>query len=379
MDVQSQANLTRRHAPQTHVKKIPRELRRLPVIIPRNLNAFQRWLLKLKLDSQFLRFHVQAGFLLLCVWIGKEFVWFVRWLEGGGLGSAPTRPPGVEGFLPLSALVGLKHFFLTGQLNQIHPASVFIFLAIVALGVLLKKSFCSWLCPVGWLAEMHWRLGRKILRDNLSVPKWLDYPLRSLKYLLLFFFVYVILWQMGLRELTSFLASDYNKVADIKMLYFFEHPGRTTLMTLLILSLLSLPIKNFWCRYLCPYGALLGTLSLISPAKVRRNSKTCIDCTLCTKACPANIPVHRLDQVHSDECTACLACVQACPVRDTLDLRTAVKGRRVPPVVFAVFIVAFFAAITGFGMLAGYWQNALSNSDYLRLMPAIHSFGHPGQ
>lgn len=369
---------TAKSRPQVARKKIPPGERRL-LRAPAQLGRWARWWWRIKNDSQFLRLHVQVAFAALVIWIGVEFVLFVKWLENGGLGPAPERPPGVEGFLPLSGLISLKHCWLTGTVNLIHPAALFILIAIVVLGVLLKKSFCGWLCPIGFLSELHWKLGRWLFGGNWRVPKWLDWPLRSLKYLLLYFFLYAILWQMGLPALDAFINSAYNQVADIKMLQFFQHLDRTGLWIIAVIALLSLPIKNFWCRYLCPYGALLGAGSLISPVKITRNAQRCIDCELCTKACPANIKVHQAKRVHSDECMACLACAQVCPVKDTLDLRTRVPARRVPAPVLAALIAGVFVAITGAAMLARLWQNSISHEEYLRHMPRIESYGHPGR
>lgn len=369
---------TAKSRPQVARKKIPPGERRL-LRAPAQLGRWARWWWRIKNDSQFLRLHVQIAFAALVIWIGVEFVLFVKWLENGGLGPAPERPPGVEGFLPLSGLISLKHWWLTGTVNLIHPAALFILIAIIVLGVLLKKSFCGWLCPIGFLSELHWKLGRWLFGGNWRVPKWLDWPLRSLKYLLLYFFLYAILWQMGLPALEAFINSAYNQVADIKMLQFFQHLDRTGLWIIGVIALLSLPIKNFWCRYLCPYGALLGAGSLISPVKITRNAERCIDCELCTKACPANIKVHQAKRVHSDECMACLACAQVCPVKDTLDLRTRVPARRVPAPVLAALIAGVFVAITGAAMLAGLWQNSISHEEYLRHMPRIESYGHPGR
>lgn len=362
----------------TAPRKIPPELRRQRYA-PAQLDFFRRWQWRLKNDSQFLRLHVQIAFAALTIWIGVEFIVFVRWLESGGIGAAPQRPPGVEGFLPLSALISLKHWWLTGSVNLIHPAALFIFLAILALGGLLKKSFCGWLCPVGFLSELHWKLGRWLFGKNLRVPKFLDWPLRLIKYLLLYFFLYAILMKMGLHALNAFITSAYNQVADIKMLYFFERLDNTGLWIIGVIALLSLPIKNFWCRYLCPYGALLGLGSLFSPVKITRNLERCIDCKLCTKACPSNIQVHRVKRVHSDECMACLACAQVCPVKETLDLKTRVPARIVPAPVFAALIAGVFVAITGAAMLAGLWHNSISNAEYLRHMPRLEAYGHPGR
>src|ERR1041385_4280641 len=288
------------------IKKLPPELRRKKINFKPEKIWYKRLLLRLREDSQFLRSTIQFAFVLLCAWIGIEFYLFVRWGELGAQTSFHSRPPGAEGFLPISALISLKHWLETGMINEIHPSGLFIFIAIVATGLFLKKAFCSWLCPIGTLSESIWMLGKKIFGRNINVTKWLDYPLRSLKYLLLFFFVYSIT-QMDVPSLKSFIYSPYNKMADVKMWLFFANITTFALWTIIILMAFSLFIKNFWCRYLCPYGALLGALSWLSPLKITRNKSTCIDCELCTKACPSNIQVHSVGKVWSDECMNCLA------------------------------------------------------------------------
>jgi hypothetical protein len=85
-----------------------------------------------------------------------------------------------------------KYLLLTGHVPAIHPAAMVLFIAFMLMSLLLKKAFCSWLCPVGTLSELLWTVGRKVFGRNLRLPKWLDIPLRGLKYLLLGFFVFVI-------------------------------------------------------------------------------------------------------------------------------------------------------------------------------------------
>jgi polyferredoxin len=326
----------------------------------------------MKTDSQFFRSVTQAAFALLCIWIGIEFYLFMNWGLSGVETMYTSRPPGAEGFLPISALISLKYWFQTGIITDIHPSGLFIFIAIVAIGLLLKKAFCSWLCPVGTLSEALWIVGKNIFRKNLTPSRWLDIPLRSIKYLLLGFFVWSIL-QMDASALRGFIYSPYNKVADIKMYLFFANITTFSLWTILIFMVLSVFIKNFWCRYLCPYGALLGALSWLSPMKITRNNATCIDCELCTKACPANIRVHRVSKVWSDECTNCLSCVQVCPVKDTLDIRTSITKTKVPNWVFGSLVIGVFIAITGLAILTGHWQNNISKQEYLKRFHEIES------
>ncbi len=353
-------------------KKIPPELRRRRFFALPAVPWYRRIIRRLAEDSQFLRSAIQFAFLLLCIWIGIEFYLFMRWGQSAGVEPYFERPPGVEGFLPISALMSTKYWIDTGVVNEIHPASIFVLIAIVGMSLLLKKSFCSWLCPIGTLSESLWIFGKKLFRSNLTVTKWLDYPLRSLKYLLLFYFVYSI-WQMDVFALNNFIYSPYNKVADIKMYLFFANISSFALWTIIILMVLSVVIKNFWCRYLCPYGALLGFLSFLSPLKITRNKSTCIDCELCTKACPANIRVHKTGRVWSDECMSCLECVAVCPVKDTLDMKLPRHTKPLPAWVFGSLVVGTFMGITGLAMLTGHWQNKISREEYQRRFQQIDS------
>lgn len=372
MEIQiSEPVLVRAEQPKA-VRKIPPELRRTRMRPVRGMAWYGKLQFRLAHDSQFLRSTVQLAFILLCVWIFYEFYLFMEWGTGGGVGPSPGRPPGVEGFLPISALMSLKYWIQAGVINEIHPASIFILLAVVLTSVVVKKAFCSWLCPVGTLSESLWMAGRKFFGRTVGVPRWLDYPLRSLKYLLLFYFAYAI-WQMDVPALRTFIYSPYNKVADIKMYLFFANITSFVLWTILILMALSVVIKNFWCRYLCPYGALLGALSWLSPFKITRERNTCIDCELCTKACPSSIKVHKAGRVWSDECMSCLECIEACPVKNTLELKTRSSPRPVPTWVFAALIAGVFVGITGLAMLAGHWQNGLTDEEYARRFRELHA------
>jgi len=322
-----------------------------------------------------MRYAVQAFFMAVVLWMGVLFVRWVHGLEAGRL--VGERPPGVEGFLPIASLMALKHLLATGEWHPVHPAGLVILLLILALGLLLKKAFCSWVCPIGTLSEWLASVSRHAFGRKLKLPRLLDYPLRSLKYLVLSFFCWAILVQMGPHQIAAFLDSPYNRVADIKMLYFFSHPSAITLQVLSGLVFLSLVVPYFWCRYLCPYGGLLGWLSLLSPLKITRHPPSCIECGLCSKACPAHLPVGRLARVTSDECTGCLSCVAACPVTRALRVETPAPWRHAvrPPVFAALVVLIFFGGVTA-ARLAGYWRSSIPHREYLDRIRELDAYGH---
>ena len=347
------------------IKKIPPEMRRGTPAYKHESHWFKRLRARWAGDSQFQRSVIQFAFVALCIWIGVEFALFMRWGTSGGTEPFVQRPPGAEGFLPISALMSLKYWWHTGIVNNVRPSGLIILLAILAVSVVLKKAFCSWLCPIGTLSESLWMFGKKLFGRTFDPPRWLDYPLRSLKYLLLAFFVASIAG-MDASSLAAFIYSPYNKMADVKMYLFFAEITTFALWTIIILALLSVVIKNFWCRFLCPYGALLGIAGWLSPLRITRTKATCIDCELCTKACPSRIKVHKATRVWSDECTSCMACVAACPVKDTLELRAANHARAVPAKVYGALVAGVFVAVVGMAMLTGFWQNGISKEEYLR-------------
>lgn len=321
-------------------------------------------------ESQGIRRGVQLAFLLLNIWIGVEFYRFVE------APSLRVRPPGVEGWLPIAGMMNTKYWLTTGEIPVIHPSAMFLFIAFVAVSLLARKSFCGWLCPVGTISEYLWRLGRDTFGRNFHLPKWLDMPLRSLKYILAGLFLYAV-GSMAAPDIRAFLASPYGIVVDVQMLNFFRQLSITAAVTIGVLVIGSVFVQNFWCRYLCPYGAVMGLAALLSPMRIRRVKQACIDCGKCAKACPSGLPVDRLVQVRSAECMGCMSCVAACPAEGALAMRIEPVGHPVSPRLVAALIAVVFFGITGLAMWTGHWASPIPAAMYERLIPLAAQFGHP--
>ncbi len=332
--------------------------------------------------SQKIRHTLQAAFLLLNVWLGAQFYLWVRQFEVPGSPLSVGRPAGVEGWLPIAGMMNLKYWLVCHHIPAIHPAAMFLLLAFLSMAFLFRKAFCSWLCPVGTISEYLWRAGRKMFGRNFRIPPWFDIPLRGLKYLLLGFFVWAVAG-MSAEAIESFMHSPYGLIAAVKMLDFFRFMSVTGFIVIGLLLAASLFVENFWCRYLCPYGALLGLASLFSPLRIRRNSEACIDCAKCARACPSALPVDRLASVRSAECTGCLACVSVCPAESalTMSLPQMLESRRrrrgLPAWAMATGIALLFLGLVGFAKVTGHWNSPVPNSVYHQLIPHADSVEHP--
>jgi polyferredoxin len=182
--------------------------------------------------------------------------------------------------------------------------------------------------------------------------------------------------------------TPYGLVADVKMLNFFRDMGQTAAIVLALLVLGSMLVQNFWCRYLCPYGALMGLVSLLSPVKIRRDADACIDCGKCARACPAGLPVDRLMQIRSAECSACMVCVAACPAQDALQFSLPPRRpvapaqrwfrRALGPLAVAGILAYIFLAIILLARVTSHWQTNIPRAVYMDLVPHANELSHPG-
>jgi len=325
--------------------------------------------------SQALRRGFQLGFLALNVWIAVQFYLFVRYYETGGRSPWAGRPAGVEGWLPIASLMNLKLLISTGRIPRLHPAGMFLLIAFLGISWAFRKSFCSWLCPVGTISEYLWRLGQRIFGRTFRLPRGLDIGLRSLKYILLGLFGYAVA-SMPPAAIAAFLEGPYGMVDDVKMLNFFRFLGLAGGVVMALLVAASMLVQNFWCRYLCPYGALMGLAGMASPVGIRRETSLCIDCGKCARACPSALPVDRLIAIRSAECTGCLACVAECPAAGAL-LMAAPRIRRIAAWAMAAGIAVLFLGVCGYAQWSGHWRTDLPARLYLNLIPRANQFTHP--
>lgn len=192
-----------------------------------------------------------TGAILLAAW---RFAAFAEALRAGLPEGPGPRPPVIEGFLPIAAIVALRGLLATGQFDPVHPAGLTLLLAALATAWLFRRGLCAWICPLGALSEALGWAGRRLLGRNLAVPRWLDLGLLAAKYAV-FLAAFKIFFLMPADQALAFLRTPYYAVSDLKMFDLFAEIGPVGAAVLAGLAVLSVLIRSFWCRYLCPYGS----------------------------------------------------------------------------------------------------------------------------
>lgn len=266
-------------------------------------------------NKQWIRTAVQIFFF---VWIGtialRESGWIATFLPEAS----------IHALCPFGGVVSIYKFATTGTFVQkIHESSFILMWIVFLLAVLLGPVLCGWVCPLGTFQEWLGKLGRKLFgkRYNHFIPSRLDQYLRYLRYVSLFLVVYLTATSARL------IFQDYDPYYAMYN-FWSDETAVSALLILGLTILLSLFVERPWCKYACPYGAVLGITNLFRVFKIRRTAASCVSCKTCDRVCPMNIRVSEGSEVLSHQCISCMRCTSenACPIANTVHFST--KGGR---------------------------------------------------
>ena len=269
----------------------------------------------------------QAAFLALflgCAWLAAA----------PRIGGYP-----VSIFLEADPLVALTTGLSTGHLYHVGATGLWFGVGILVLTVVLGRAFCGWVCPFGTMHHVaHWLGFSRKAKDRLGGNRWRSWYALKTGILVAFVVAAALgILQIGLLDPIA-LAS--RSITDAVVPVFDAglravglpgiHPSATPVFAgawfigLLFagLLLLNLLIPRFFCRALCPLGALLGVFSRFALFRIHRDEAACNGCNLCSKGCEgAAEPEGR---VRLAECMVCMNCIEDCP-------DSAITYRFLPP------------------------------------------------
>lgn len=268
--------------------------------------------------KKWLRTTVQISFFVIVL-----FIVISKTLSERGINIPFIADASLHAICPFGGIVSIYNYFVAGALVQkIHSSSIILMYAVFFLTLLFGPIFCGWICPFGTFQEFIGKIGQKLFgkRYNHFIPKKLDNILRYLRYLVLALVIY------NTAVTAKLIFQDYDPYYALFNM-FTDEVAITAYIALAITVLLSLFIERPFCKYMCPYGAVLGIFNLFSIFKVKRNSDTCISCKACDKSCPMNINVSSANKIYNHQCISCLECTSenVCPVKETVNLKMGGK------------------------------------------------------
>lgn len=252
-------------------------------------------------------------------------------LVESGSGIPFLASASLHALCPFGGVVTIYQYVTTGTFVQkIHESAFILIIIGFLMALLFGPVFCGWVCPLGTVQEWFAGIGRKLFKRrgkkfggyNHFIPAKVDRVLRYARYL-------VLAWVIYMTAVTGTLI-----FADIDPYFalFNFWSSEVSVGGLIVLGVTlaaSLFVERPWCKYACPYGAVLGLTNLFRVFSIRRTASTCRMDGACDITCPMNINVSAKTVVRDHQCISCLECTSEarCPVAGTV---TFAAGRLLP-------------------------------------------------
>ena len=258
------------------------------------------------------------------------FVWLAL-VATVGTGWTHWRGWPIAWFLQLDPLAAIGTVLTT---HSFHPGLVWALVTIVVT-ILFGRVFCGFVCPFGAIHQFVGWLGRRGQRakDKIAVNAYR--PAQRFKYYVLIAFLaaaalsagsaFTGTLQSGLLDPIPLLYRSFNLVAlpaaDVAFETVFPG-GRYATGAALIggmfaaFVLLNLWIPRFYCRFVCPLGALLGVIARGMLWSIGKTGAKCRECSLCDVDCEG--ACNPMGPIRVSECLMCMNCLDNCPTATPL-------------------------------------------------------------
>lgn len=214
-----------------------------------------------------------------------------------------------------SAMKTLYTAILGGTFTMATNADdLILVLAMLLITAAMGRFFCGFLCSFGTMGDFFWIVGNKLKLHRPKISRRTERVLKSLKFILLIGIV-LVGWTLG-ASLLSGTANPWTVFGMYTTLSgWADLTAWVTIGALLLILIMvgSLYIERFFCRYLCPLGAVFAVVSRIRLFKIRKPAQNCGNCQACSKRCSMGIPLYSMNVISDGECIDCMNCVEVCP------------------------------------------------------------------
>jgi len=228
----------------------------------------------------------------------------------------------VNWFLHLDPLAALGKVLAEHSLY--HP--LLWALATIVLTIIFGRFFCSWVCPfgslhhfVGFLANRKKTAARKVELNKYRKAQGIKYFILVLFLAMAAFPSISATLQTGLLDPIPLVTRSFNLVllpivdrsVNIASVTVRFYEGAWPILAIFSAGvLLNLVIPRFYCRFVCPLGALFGLISRFAIWRIGKNQSECINCRLCEKSCEGGC--EPAGNIRISECVLCFNCRQDC-------------------------------------------------------------------
>jgi uncharacterized protein with FMN-binding domain len=252
-------------------------------------------------------------------------------------------------------------FSAAQMLPQLVEAAV-----IIPATVLLGRFFCGWMCAFGAFGDFIYGISRKFFKMKFRMGEGLDQALKYTKYAVLMFLV-AVLWTFNTKAFDNMSPWDafgmLTAVGKAPAISYVAANMAVGLILFILITAASFFVERFFCRYLCPLGAVFALTSKLRIAKIDKPRTKCGVCRICTNNCAMGIPLYKDDAISSGECIQCMKCVSACPRRN---VSLAVSETDVRPAAAGIAVVAamtglYYAGNIGANVVAAAGTGASTN------------------
>ncbi len=271
------------------------------------------WLQKFTRRKIWIRRLIQAFFFVLIALIAVNHT-----LAESGGGLPLLSSASLHALCPFGGVVTIYQYATTGTFVQkIHESSFILMILGLLLAVLFGPVFCGWVCPFGTFQEWLAGIGRKLFgkrRFNRLIPEKVDRVLRYARYLVLAWVLYMT------AASATLIFAEYDPYFAL-FNFWSDEVAVGGLIVLGVVIAASLVIERPWCKYACPYGAVLGITNLFRVFQLRRREATCKLDGACDIHCPMNIKVSEKKVIRDHQCISCMECTSEarCPAAATVE------------------------------------------------------------
>ncbi|GFZ32740.1 hypothetical protein CSC2_32660 [Clostridium zeae] len=221
------------------------------------------------------------------------------------------------------------------------------FIIVILFTVLMGRVFCGWFCAFGTYNDWVHLIAKNVFKVKFRVDEKVDAALKYVKYGVLLMLL-IVTCTLGSNILEG--TSPWDAFAQITD---FSNVVSGLLIGLILLVLITIGaffVERFFCRYLCPLGAVFSIISKIGILKIDKPTEKCGKCRACTNVCSMGIPLYKNESVKGGECIECLKCIEICPRKNTV---VNIAGEDLNPALASSVAIATFAGVYGLTNLTG--------------------------